>query len=243
MKRSICIASYNGERFIAPQINSILDQISQEDEVIVVDDSSIDGTLDVVEAINDERIKIVRNPVNKGHVRTFETAIAHATGDIIYLSDQDDIWPKGRVAAIESQIRDYETFLLIGNFQEFYDDEVNDPGVKILPFEQPGLLSSLKNLTAILFGGRYFFGSCMAFSASLKNRALPFPGFVEAHDRWITVVAAFSLSVRYSKTAVTLRRVHGDNLTPRKRRSLRKVIYTRVLNLAQFMIALRRKFL
>src|SRR5450759_5141604 len=89
---SICMASYNGSRYIERQLLSILCQLGEADEVILVDDHSSDATLEVVERLSDKRIKIYRNGSNEGVLRTFERAIGLASGDIIFLSDQDDVW-------------------------------------------------------------------------------------------------------------------------------------------------------
>ena len=56
---SVCIATYNGARYIAEQLASILKQLSAEDEVVVSDDGSTDGTIDIVRSLNDHRIRIV----------------------------------------------------------------------------------------------------------------------------------------------------------------------------------------
>ncbi|MDE5758415.1 MAG: glycosyltransferase, partial [Allobaculum sp.] len=89
---SVCIATYNGERYIETQIRSILDQLNEDDEIIISDDSSTDRTLDIIRSLNDSRIKLFAG--NKFHSRTFnfENALKQATGDFIFLSDQDDIW-------------------------------------------------------------------------------------------------------------------------------------------------------
>ena len=72
---SVCIATYNGEKYILEQINSILNQISIDDEIIVVDDCSKDNTVDVIKSIDDTRIKIVINEFNLGVNCSFENAL------------------------------------------------------------------------------------------------------------------------------------------------------------------------
>ena len=88
---SVCMATYNGEKYIEEQLKSILSQLGENDEVIVSDDSSTDNTLAIVESFNDVRIKIFPN--NKFHspIFNFENALKQATGDYIFLSDQDDV--------------------------------------------------------------------------------------------------------------------------------------------------------
>ncbi len=101
MKISVAMAYYNGGRYIKEQMDSILSQLGEKDEVIV----SVDGASDGIKApsFKDVRsgfpIHIVKGP-GKGVVRNFENAIRHCNGDIIYLSDQDDIWKPDKVEKV-----------------------------------------------------------------------------------------------------------------------------------------------
>jgi glycosyltransferase involved in cell wall biosynthesis len=97
---SVCLASYNGAAHIREQIDSILADLGSYDEVVVVDDASQDGTVTVLEGRADPRVRVMRSRRNVGHVKAFERAIGEATGDIIMLSDQDDVWPAGRTATL-----------------------------------------------------------------------------------------------------------------------------------------------
>ena len=91
MKISVCLASYNGAKFIEEQITSILAQLGPRDELIIRDDCSTDGTLTIVQSFCDPRIQWCVANENRGHVKNFEALIAMADGDIIFFSDQDDI--------------------------------------------------------------------------------------------------------------------------------------------------------
>ena len=92
MKISVCIATYNGAKYIEEQVQSILYQLSEKDEIINSDDGSKDNTLAIIKSLNDARIKVIHNTLKHGLVSNFENAIKHADGDYIFLSDQDDIW-------------------------------------------------------------------------------------------------------------------------------------------------------
>src|SRR5690554_1954760 len=98
MAISVCMASYNGSRFIKAQLDSILAQLGPEDELIVVDDASSDDTAAIVARCNDERIRLYQQPQNQGHVASFSRAISDACHEFIFLADQDDVWLPGRVA-------------------------------------------------------------------------------------------------------------------------------------------------
>jgi glycosyltransferase involved in cell wall biosynthesis len=105
---SVCMATYNGEKFIEEQVHSILSQLGQEDELIVSDDSSSDMTLFLLRQMKDRRIKIFSNTMGKGYVGNFENALIHAKGDSIFLSDQDDVWLPGKVRKVMEDLEVYD---------------------------------------------------------------------------------------------------------------------------------------
>src|SRR4051812_18123666 len=112
-KISVCVAAYQGRRYIALQLRSILQQLTTGDEVIVVDDSSTDGTYDEARKIQDTRLLVLRNAANQGVLRTFEKALSHCSGEIIFLSDQDDIWlPKKVETVLNVFVHDPEVTLI-----------------------------------------------------------------------------------------------------------------------------------
>lgn len=105
---SVCIATYNGEKYIKEQLLSILPQLGKKDEVIISDDHSTDNTLDIVKGLNDNRIKIVMNNREKGYTSNFENALSYAIGDYIFLSDQDDIWMSNKVDYCIAELKEYD---------------------------------------------------------------------------------------------------------------------------------------
>ena len=115
-KVSVCMASYNGALYIKQQIESILSQLGQEDEVIIVDDCSMDSTREVISSIYDNRIKLYQNTSNKGVVKTFEEAVRLAENEYIFLADQDDVWTVNRMEEMLRVIQNYPFMLVTGNF-------------------------------------------------------------------------------------------------------------------------------
>ena len=96
---SVCIESYNGALYIKEQIESILPQLSREDELIIVDDRSTDNTKEIISAIPDNRIKLYQNTSNKGVVKSFEEAVRLAGNEYIFgwirtISGQKTEWKK-----------------------------------------------------------------------------------------------------------------------------------------------------
>src|SRR5665647_351760 len=94
---SVCLTTYNGEKYILEQIQSILCQIGYDDEVIISDDGSTDHTLKILNKQEDHRIIIHHNSNSKGIISNIENALTHAKGDIIFLADQDDVWLPNKV--------------------------------------------------------------------------------------------------------------------------------------------------
>ena len=121
MKISVCLATYNGEKYIKEQLDSILPQLSANDEIIISDDNSTDDTINIIRSLNDERIKIYVNKT-KGIVKNFENALNNASGDIIFLSDQDDVWKNDKVKKILSAFSSDNSLTLVFSNAEIIDE-------------------------------------------------------------------------------------------------------------------------
>ena len=88
---SVCIATFNGGKYIREQIMSVLPQLNEKDEIIISDDGSTDDTIYILESLHDQRIKIYVNEREHGFIWNFENALMKSSGDIIFLCDQDDV--------------------------------------------------------------------------------------------------------------------------------------------------------
>lgn len=100
---SVALCTYNGERYIHEQIDSIINQTVKVDEIVVCDDGSTDETLSIIESFRENTsvdIRIYRNETNLGVCANFQKAVNLCKGDIIFLSDQDDIWHNDKVKTI-----------------------------------------------------------------------------------------------------------------------------------------------
>ncbi|MGA7245644.1 MAG: glycosyltransferase [Terracidiphilus sp.] len=179
-KVSACMAAYNGGTFVEIQLQSILSQLSPQDEVVIVDDGSTDDTLDQIARIGDARVRVLRHERNSGVVATFEDALRSATGAILFLCDDDDIWaPTKRrrfLNALES--RDVEIVTSRVRMIDEFDRPLPDSRINRRGRFLPGFWRNL-------FMNHYQ-GSAMAIRASLLGRVLPFPARkVFLHDAWI----------------------------------------------------------
>ncbi|MHB9097317.1 MAG: glycosyltransferase, partial [Syntrophales bacterium] len=100
---SVCMATHNGERFIRRQMETILTQLAPDDEVVISDDSSTDGTLEIVRSFADSRIRLFVGNTFFSPTFNFESALRQARGDIIVLADQDDIWLDNKVMVVREK--------------------------------------------------------------------------------------------------------------------------------------------
>lgn len=220
---TVCMATYNGSSFVVEQIASILPQLAANDELVIIDDASRDDTVAVVSALEDPRIRLIASPHNRGYVRTFESAIAEARGEVIFLSDQDDLWLPGRVDAMRAALEDAD--LVVSNFSSF-GGPLTRVQARRLRAKDSG--RRLANVWWVWVGLRPYYGCCMAFRSSLKEQLLPFPRYLtETHDQWIGFVANLGGRVRHLEADTISRRVHDANSSARGDRAVATVLTAR----------------
>lgn len=179
---SVCMATYNGGKYIKEQLESILIQLSPEDEVIISDDGSTDDTLSIVNSFQDKRIKLFHHISVEGSsfvkaTRNFENALMQAKGDYIFLSDQDDVWHEDKVLTSLKFLKKN------GCIQSRYH---------IMNNMRHPFLSGFKKVRKTLLGNIIylpFIGCCMAFRRELLQKILPIPKRVVVHDSWIGCIA------------------------------------------------------
>jgi glycosyltransferase involved in cell wall biosynthesis len=182
------MATYNGERHVEEQLRSILTQLSGTDEVVIVDDASTDLTRTLIRGLNDTRVHLHVNPCNRGVLASFETSLLESAGEIIFFSDQDDVWGSDKLSMIlEVFERDPDVILIAS------DATVIDDSGKILSESYYSTRSPFKTgLFANLLHFR-FQGCGMAFRRALFPEIFPFPhGFDLLHDVWIGLRAKIS---------------------------------------------------
>ena len=109
MKISVALAAYKGEQYIAEQIQSILNELGENDELIISDDYPEGKTFGVIKEFiaEDKRIRYIEGP-RKGVIKNFENALDACTGDVIFLSDQDDVWHPDKVEKTLEQMKKVE---------------------------------------------------------------------------------------------------------------------------------------
>ena len=210
------MATFQGERYIELQLRSILEQLSADDEVIVVDDASTDCTCGKIFALRDPRLQLIRNTENKGILRSFETALAHSSGEIVFLSDQDDVWLERKVETVLDVFGRDPDLLLVASDAILIDEIGTQIGNSFYARRgkfRAGLWSN------VLIGK--FHGCTMAFRSGLLRSVLPFPATPEVHhDTWIGCInALINGKTKYIPEPLVAYRRHSTNVTGRTRLS------------------------
>lgn len=207
---SVCIATYNGEKYIKKQLDSILPQLSDNDEIIVSDDGSTDRTLEIVKSVSRD-IKILHHKQQKESfildysTHNFEFALKQARGEYIFLCDQDDVWLPGKV---EKMVADLKR----GNLISICDCKVCTEDLEVYQvsfFKENGTKLNLYNLIT-----RFrMLGCCMAVRKELLEIAFPFPKTKVGHDVWLVLLAQYFGKAHMIAEPLHLYRRHTDTVT------------------------------
>lgn len=208
---SIAMSTYNGERFIREQIDSILEQTYSNLELIITDDGSSDKTVEIIQQYqkNDKRIKLYQNETNLGFVKNFGKAISLCEGDYIALADQDDMWKKDKLkvflANIGENVLIYSDSLVIDEYSSNLGKEYIRP--------KRDLVSGANNRAFLL--GNCVSGNTMMFTKELLKYILPIEN-ISFHDRWIVFVASTYGSITFTEEPMTYYRRYSEQITKKR---------------------------
>ena len=221
MRRSVAMASYNGARYIEEQLQSVLSQLGEQDEVVVSDDGSTDGTRQLLEALagRDSRVRVLDGP-RAGVVRNFENALAAVTGEIVFLCDQDDVWRPDKVEAVCAAFEDPAVWLVM------HDARVTDDTLRPVADSFFALHGSRAGYARTLWRKAYI-GCCMAFRRELLQLALPFPDGIPMHDQWLGMLADRQGGVRLLAHPLIDYRRHAGTATTDRHGSLSSMLRNR----------------
>jgi glycosyltransferase involved in cell wall biosynthesis len=220
---SVCIATYNGAGFIVRQLNSVLSQLSEQDQVVVVDDCSKDDTVQVIKDTYGNRVEVYVNERNAGVIKSFEKAISKARGDIIFLCDQDDMWLANKVETVVNEFRATNASVVV------HDAYVTDGDGEIIHESwnvhnnnrEKGLIGNIVKNS--------FTGCCMAFKKEIVRDIIPFPKSIEMHDQWIALVCMMSKrKIAYIRKPLMKYVRHGGNVTGMRKRSFNEQLKGRI---------------
>ena len=218
------MCTYNGAEFLRAQLESIVGQSRRPDEIVICDDGSTDETESVIRSFAGP-IALHANEKNLGAVKNFERAIGLCNGDVIALSDQDDVWREDKLQLIEDSFRKTPTAGLVFSDAEIVDENLNSLDRRM--WNEVDFNVHKRRLVAqgraldVLITGWTVTGAAMAFRSEYKKLALPIPTDIPMiHDGWIALsVAAVSDVVTIDEPLIKYRQHEGQQVGAPKRKA------------------------
>lgn len=218
MKISVALCTFNGEKFIKEQINSILNQTLQVNEIIICDDLSTDNTFKIIsnyQQNNPDLFKIFQNNETLKSVKNFEKAISLCTGDITFLSDQDDYWHPKKVQITTNKFRENPSIAAFcsNGFLMNDDSEImSDFFSKWDVYEK--YLNTKTDFDAFNFltqKGNFSTGATMAIKTEFAKSILPIPQIADFHhDEWLTLLATVDGKMGFIPQKLINYRIHSS---------------------------------
>ncbi len=209
------MAVCNGEKYLNEQIDSIINQLSPHDEIVISYDNSSDNSFNIIKAYAsiDHRIKYFKNNLKPGVVKNFENAVKNCTGEIIFYSDQDDVWMSDKIKKVLRKFEDPNVTVVIHD-SSLTDRELNITHPSTFKLRN-GNTSLFKNLIRLSY-----IGCCLAFRSDMKKVVLPIPTIYRSHDWWTGSICSCFGKMEKIDEALILHRLHENNATPIKSPSL-----------------------
>ena len=229
---SICIATYNGEKYLTEQLDSLANQTIQPYEVILQDDCSSDNTVKIAKTYQDRlNLKIFVNEINLGFTKNFESVLSKATGDFIAPCDQDDIWESDKLELLLTNI---------GNSSLIYSNSllVDQDGQSLNMTLSEKLGNQFINSDSAL---NFLYANCISAHAMLFRKDLlkyifPFPQY-SYFDAWIGAIAASAHGVKYINKNLVLYRQHNTNVLANKKKTKQSLLEKVILKKEKKMIS------
>lgn len=235
IRASVCMATYRGAEYVAEQIDSILEQLGPNDELIIVDDASPDETVERIRAFGDPRLTLLESAQNQGYVKSFEQGVLASSGEFVFLADQDDVWLDGRLEMMISALKSAD--VVATNFEVLGGGSRG--AVRVL--SSVDSTHYVRNLLGIMVGYRPYYGCGMAMTRRQAEIFAPVPSFLtESHDLWLAICGNVGKSMSHLDEPSLLRRLHENNVTPRGWRPLPVILQARVMILRCMVEAARR---
>lgn len=235
MNVSILVTTFNGEKFLSQQLDSILRNMRQYDELIIVDDGSSDKTVDIIKKYidTDSRVFFYTSGFHC-HQKAIEFGVSKVKNDIIFYSDQDDIWMDDKIEKCIPYFENDSNLLLLQHDAITIDENNIQTSGSIIKQNK-----IKKGFFKNIIKGRYF-GCCMVAKKELFQLATPFPTDVY-FDYWLGLIADSKKRFKLVNLVLTQYRRHSTNQTTFKRRGIRIVLKSR-FKLIKNIIKFRKKF-
>jgi glycosyltransferase involved in cell wall biosynthesis len=219
MKISVALCTYNGKKFLRKQIDSILNQTTKVDEIVVCDDCSTDSTLAILEEYkknNPEIFQIHQNKVNLKSNKNFEKAIALCNGDYIFLSDQDDIWRNDKVEktiAVFNQNPEAEGVFSDGILINDKEDVIykNNTLWDSFSFYESKIDQPIDLFDFLITHGNYLTGATLCIRKEVKSFCFPFMTMEDfLHDEWLASILTKKRTLFYTTEKLISYRLHDS---------------------------------
>jgi glycosyltransferase involved in cell wall biosynthesis len=214
------MATYNGEKYVEEQINSILSSNYQDLELFIYDDGSKDNTVSILHNYENQypdKVHVYQNESNLGHLMNFMHALSATTADYVMFSDQDDVWNSNKVAITIKRMKHMEAqFSKETPLVVFTDAVVVDQNLNTLnrSFFCSGHLNPYRTDLGHLLMENKLIGCTVMVNAALRRVLLskPLPRKARFHDWWIALIAASYGKIGFVKEGTLLYRQHGGNV-------------------------------
>jgi glycosyltransferase involved in cell wall biosynthesis len=201
---SIAMATYNGSKYLSEQLRSFVAQTRWPDELVITDDGSTDTTPQIIEEFATSapfEVVYSNNEKNLGYAGNFNAALRKTTGDLVFLSDQDDVWLPEKIAYMTELSNRRPDKLMLMNDAILTDGELNEAG-----------LTKLGQIRSAGLSDRAFvMGCCCAVRRQLLDLCLPIPESYTSHDAWIAGFADGLEAKFICERPLQFYRRHGAN--------------------------------
>ncbi len=218
-KISVVLCTYNGEKYITEQLQSIIHQTVPPDEIIICDDRSSDHTIALLDPfLNKDAGPVIQlfhnNNSQLRHVKNFEKGIRLATGDIIFLSDQDDVWDNRKIEVFLQEFEKNKDAGLLFSNADVVDADLNTlrytlwdyVGFTVNEFDDLSTQQLLKHLME----NPKVTGAALAFKTEFKDKLLPFSSYI-GHDEWLALGFVLFSKIKPINLSLVKYRQHGGN--------------------------------
>lgn len=229
LRLSIVICTYNGAAYLQAQLDSLLVQDRLPDEIVIGDDGSTDATLEILRAFVAKArnigitVQLRENARNVGYVENFSLGLQQATGDVVFLCDQDDIWRSDKLAVMVARFDNDPRLLLLHSDARLVDASGESLHCSLFDALQmtPDEKQAIHNDRAfeVVLRRSFVTGATAALRRELVELALPVAqGWI--HDEWLTAVAAAAGRVDFIDAPLIDYRQHASNQIGARKRSL-----------------------
>lgn len=212
---SIAIATYNGEKYIKKQIESILAQSEKVDEIVICDDCSNDSTVQIIKEImqnNNDTVKLFENNENIGYSKNFRQAVEKCNGDYIFFSDQDDIWENNKVEKYIDIMNDADVNVICSDYKLIDEkDELLDKSLFAINNKVKTNKRISKVSTYKLLFGNVSPGCTYCFKKSIKDLFLREENEEVIHDYAIALLGSLNNGLVYLNEKTIKYRIHDQN--------------------------------